>query len=102
MGLTCRRIKIIPMKYVPVGTAAESGPCELREGPGEGSEDGARRWGSEGQLESVATQRGQCHTEGGLVGHWADRGGLRTGAILLEPRGLSSLIHSTHYLLSTY
>lgn len=77
LGLTCRT-KIIPMKYVPVGTAAESGPCELRERSGEGSEDGARRWGSERPArECPATERAVPHRREGLVGPWADRGGLR-------------------------
>jgi len=81
VGLTCRRTKIIPMKYVPVGSAAENGPCELRERSGEGSEDGARRWGPERPArECPVTERAVPHTREGLVRPWADRGGLRAEA----------------------
>ena len=74
------------MKYVPVGAAAENGPCELRERSGEGSEDGARRWGPE----RPARECPVLHTREGLVRPWADRRGLR---VRLPARSLEVFLH---------
>lgn len=55
------------MKYVPVGTAAESGPCELREGQERAVRMVLGGGDQEGQLESVQRE-GSATQKGGIGG----------------------------------
>ena len=94
VGLAGRRTKIIPMKYAAVSAAAENGPCEIRERPGEGREDGTRGQGPEMPArECPVTKRAVPHRREGPGRPWAG-GGRPGGRGFLLGDWRSFFIHS--------